>query len=102
MISYEIRVWSDDFQAAFLGKKRAEFRKADRLYQEGDELVLREWDPKRRVYLGRYLRTQITHVASGGEYRPEERSLPAGYVLISFGAWTTHGIGTPGPWEARP
>src|SRR5690242_1788526 len=47
------------------GRKRAEFRRDDRLYAVGDRLDLREWDPATEQYTGFRLTARVTHLARG-------------------------------------
>lgn len=56
------------------GDKRAEFRKADRDFQKGDELELRCVDIDYQT-----LRFVITHVVYGPEY-----GIPEGYCMLSI------------------
>ncbi|HJX59374.1 hypothetical protein A2V61_03805 [Candidatus Woesebacteria bacterium RBG_19FT_COMBO_47_8] len=44
------------------GKKTFEVRLADWKCKEGDVLVLREWDPKNKVYTGRVLEKRVGYV----------------------------------------
>jgi predicted transcriptional regulator len=51
------------FQAILDGKKNYEFRLADWECNEGDTLLLREWDPETKDYTGREVRKKVTYVA---------------------------------------
>ena len=43
----------------FLGKKNYEFRLDDFEINEGDKLVLKEWDPKIKHYTGRKIEKEV-------------------------------------------
>ena len=73
---HDIKILPVHFNAAVSGKKRAELRKLDRDYAEGDTLMLREWT-EIGGYTGRVIRVEVTHIANVGEYAP-------GYLLLSF------------------
>lgn len=58
----EKRLWPDGFQRVLDGKKTYELRLGDFKIEEGDILVLREWDPEMSSYTGRVLERQVGHV----------------------------------------
>jgi len=43
-------------------KKKAEVRLADFKIESGDILILKEWNPKKKKYTGRYLKKKIKRV----------------------------------------
>lgn len=49
----EKKIWPEFFDAVEKGEKKVEIRLADFEIAGGDELVLKEWDPKRKQYTGR-------------------------------------------------
>jgi ribosomal protein S17 len=63
MRKIEKKAWPEYFQAIVEGKKNFEVRLADFDCKEGDILVLREWDPKRKEYTGRVIEKKVTYVA---------------------------------------
>ena len=65
---HELRSWPDEFEAVSRGKKTHEVRKWDRDYQEGDLLILREYDPIKKHYSARMLYREVTHVTQGGRF----------------------------------
>ena len=67
MTTHDLKIWPQYFDAVSDGKKRAELRKNDRDYQEGDVLNLREFDPKTDRYTGRCVTAVVTHVQRIGE-----------------------------------
>jgi Domain of unknown function (DUF3850) len=62
MARHEVKIWSELFDAVVSGKKRAELRKNDRDYQDGDVLEMREFDPHVEQYTGRSVTVLVTHV----------------------------------------
>lgn len=61
-MKHEKKTWTDHFQKIFEGKKTFDLRLADWECQEGDVLVLREWDPKIKEYTGRVVEKEVTFV----------------------------------------
>ncbi len=75
----ELKCHPEPFTATWLGNKTHEVRKTDdRTFMRWNTLLLREWDPERQVYSGRWIRTEITHITRGGEW-----GLPADVVVMS-------------------
>lgn len=62
---HRIKVWPSQFLPTFDGRKRHEWRKNDRDFAVGDELVLEEFDPHRKEYTGRVLTGRITWITEG-------------------------------------
>ncbi len=77
-MEHELRCWPEHYAVIETGAKTCELRLADRPYQRGDSLLLREWEPVGNGYTGRQLRVRVTHVLSGGEW------LAPGYVAMSI------------------
>lgn len=63
------------FQAAWVGDKTFEIRKDDRGFNERDEIVLQEWDPK-EGYTGREIEGVIKYMTN---FEQKEN-----YVVFSF------------------
>lgn len=61
------------------GWKCADFRKADRDFQEGDRIRMREFDPVYGSYTGSEFSCWITHVLGGGKF-----GIPEGYCVLSI------------------
>jgi hypothetical protein len=74
--SHELKILPEFFNAVISGHKKAEIRKADRLFSAGDELWLREWTHQ-HGYTGRDMYRVITHVTDLIGYAP-------GYVMLSI------------------
>lgn len=85
MKSHELKTWPEPFEAVRDGRKRHEFRKDDRGYEIGDELVLREWDPETQEYTGeRALCVEVTYLTRGPAF-----GIPEGYVVMSIARGST-------------
>lgn len=58
----EKKTWPEYFQEIFNGKKNFELRLNDFDLEEGDILVLKEWDPNTKSYTGRELEKEVSFV----------------------------------------
>jgi len=56
------KVWPEYFQKIVEGKKTFELRLNDFEINEGDILVLKEWDPETKDYTGRELEKEVGYV----------------------------------------
>jgi len=63
MKKIEKKVWPEYFQAILDGKKNYELRLADWSCNEGDVLVLKEWNPETKNFTGRECEKGVTYVA---------------------------------------
>lgn len=61
---HELKSWVGLFEPIFDGSKTHDLRVMDRDYTVGDTCLLREWDPKNRVYTGREVDVTITYITS--------------------------------------
>ena len=52
----------DYFELLMKGRKKFEFRVADFDIEEGDTLILQEWDPKSKKYTGRSIIKNVGYV----------------------------------------
>lgn len=75
-----LKCWPEFFALVFSGVKKFEVRKNDRNYQEGDVLVLREWDPETTSYSGKACVKKVEHVMAGGDF-----GVKVGYVVLGIG-----------------
>ncbi len=57
------KIWPEYFDAIASGKKKFELRLNDFEVNEGDTLVLKEWDPSTKKYTGRNVEKKVTYVA---------------------------------------
>jgi len=62
-MNIEKKIWPKYFQAILDGKKNHELRLADWECNEGDTLLLKEWDPETKSYTGRELSKKVKYVA---------------------------------------
>lgn len=56
------KVWKEYFEKILAGKKKFELRLADFEVNEGDTLVLEEWDKNKQEYTGRKVETTATYI----------------------------------------
>ena len=56
------KIWPEYFDEVSSGKKKFELRLNDFGINEGDTLVLEEWDPKTKEYTGRKVEKQVGYV----------------------------------------
>jgi len=62
MRNIEKKVWPEYFQQILDGKKTFEVRLNDFEIEEGDTLILKEWDPVSGEYTGRELSKEVGYV----------------------------------------
>lgn len=75
---HDLKIRPREYELVVDGRKKHEIRKADRIFQVGDELELREWalqprdvegrDETGMAYTGRRVRVHVTHITHGGEW----------------------------------
>ena len=56
------KVWPEYFNLVSSGKKKFELRVADFDIQEGDTLLLEEWNPQTKEYTGRTIEKKVSYV----------------------------------------
>lgn len=61
--THELKTWPGYFQKIVDGRKSFEARVNDRVFCEGDTVVLREWNPDTKAYTGRALTKRVGYVA---------------------------------------
>lgn len=86
MSKIEKKVWPEYFQKISDGKKKYELRLADFDVNEGDVLVLKEWDPNTKEYTGRELTKNVTYVLRTNDvtFWDKEDVDKYGYQIIAF------------------
>ncbi len=62
MARIEKKLWAEYFDQVASGKKKYELRLNDFEVNEGDTLVLKEWDRDKKEYTGRMLEKSVTLV----------------------------------------
>lgn len=67
MATHELKTWPEYFSAIVSGRKKFEIRDGrDRMFRIGDELVLREYDPRPGGgYTGRKVHMYATYIHYG-------------------------------------
>jgi len=60
MATIKKKIWPEYFDLVSSGKKKVELRLADFDIQEGDTLLLEEWDPKTKEYTGRIIEKKVS------------------------------------------
>ena len=68
MIIHCLKTWPEPFEALWNGHKNYEYRKNDRDFHTGDELVLQEWDPDTNQYSGRSLKAKVLYIDLGPDW----------------------------------
>lgn len=86
MAKIEKKVWPEYFQAILDGKKTYELRLADFECNDGDILILEEWNPKTKEYTGRIIEKIVTYVGKTKAltFWPKEDIDKYGYQIIAF------------------
>ena len=77
MKTHDLKTWPEPFEAVWRGEKHHEVRVDDRSFAVGDELLLREWDPKTETYSNRGIQVRVTHIT-------REPFVPAPLCVMSF------------------
>lgn len=73
---HELKIGSEFFEAVKDGRKKFEIRKNDRNYQEGDILILKEYDPITQSFSGEIIKVEITYMT---DYAQQD-----GYVVLGI------------------
>jgi len=63
------KIWPEYFEAVKSGKKKFELRLNDFDVNEGDTLILEEWDPETKEYTGQSIEKKVGYVL---KFKPEE------------------------------
>lgn len=66
------------FEAVADGRKKFELRLNDFAIQEGDTLILEEWNPELKEYTGRRLEKKVTYV---GRFKIDELFWPEAEIM---------------------
>jgi len=67
------KIWPEYFEAVASGKKKYELFLNDFEINEGDTLMLEEWNPKRQKYTGRRMEKKVTYV---GKFKIDDQFWP--------------------------
>jgi hypothetical protein len=77
--THELKCWPGFFREIYEERKRFEVRYNDRDFHEGDELILREWEPNAMKYTGRVIGCDVGFILPGGTFGIEK-----GFVVMSL------------------
>ena len=82
----EKKILKEYFDKIESGKKKFELRLGDWECNEGDVLVLREWDSVKNDYTGKEIEKKVTYVFNTKEvdFWSEEEVKKHGYMIINF------------------
>lgn len=82
----EKKIWPEYFEAIKQGRKKFELRLADFKIKEGDILVLREWDPRKKEYTGRKLKRKVKYALKYklGDFWPQKEIEKYGLYIIQI------------------
>lgn len=89
MNKIEKKIWPEYFQQVLDGKKTYDLRLNDFEINEGDILVLKEWDPNTKDYTGRKLERRVGYVGKCkmdelAQFLGEEEAKNKGIQVISI------------------
>ena len=74
----ELKTWPGPFRDIKSGRKTFEYRRDDRHYEEGDDLLLREWSPD-SGYTGDEILVSVPHLIRGPDF-----GIAPGFVCMSI------------------
>jgi len=82
----EKKILPEYFELIKSGKKTYDFRLGDFEINEGDILVLKEWDKKEQMFTGREIEKSVTYVGrtKGDTTWSRQEVDEYGYQIISF------------------
>lgn len=67
-MTHELKILPGYFEKVVSGEKTFEIRKNDRDFEEGDTLLLKEWDQITEQYTGREIGVVITYILDDETY----------------------------------
>jgi len=80
------KAWPEFFEKVLKGEKNFDLRLGDFNINEGDVLVLEEWDPKTKEYTGRKIEKKVKYLmrTKNLDFWTKEEIDEFGLVVISF------------------
>ena len=80
------KVWPEYFEKIISGKKKFELRLADFEINEGDVLILEEWDNNKKEYTGRKIEVIATYIIKTKDqnFWPQDEVEKYGFQIIQF------------------
>lgn len=79
MKEHVLKTWPEYYEKVRSKEKTFEVRANDRNFQEGDVLILREWNPSELKYTGRKLQFKVGYILKGDQFGIKE-----GYCVLSL------------------
>lgn len=76
---HKLNIWPQYFEAVCSNRKTFEVRVDDRIFNEGDELELHEWEPELKIYTGRMIARNVGYILRGPAF-----GIEAGYVVMAL------------------
>ena len=73
---HELKIEPKYLEAVKGGRKKFEIRNNDRNYQEGDILILRDYDPITQLFSGEIIKVEVTYMT---DYAQQD-----GYVVLGI------------------
>ncbi|HLD92177.1 MAG TPA: DUF3850 domain-containing protein [Patescibacteria group bacterium] len=82
----EKKTWPEMFESILSGRKTFDARIADFAINEGDTLILREYDPETKKYTGRTIEKKITFVLNSKDQKfwTKKDIDKSGLVIMGF------------------
>jgi Domain of unknown function (DUF3850) len=80
MSPIELKTVNPFFQGVWDRKKKFEIRLNDRDFQVGQVLMLKEYCPERKIFLGRWVLVQVKYVLTSDQF---PQGLQPGYAAMS-------------------
>ncbi len=82
----EKKAWPEYFEKILSGEKTYDMRIADFEINQGDILILKEWDPETEEYTGRSIEKEVGYVGKTKDFPfwSEEDIKKYGYQVISL------------------
>lgn len=86
MATIHKKVWPEYSAKIISGKKKFELRLADFEINEGDTLILEEWDKEKKEYTGRKIEVVATYILKTKDqtFWPPEEVEKHGFQIIQF------------------
>lgn len=69
---HELKIWPEYFDAVQRREKTFEVRQNDRDFNEGDTLILKEWDRRENIFTGREIKAEVPYILYGGQWGIEK------------------------------
>ena len=70
-MTHELKIHPEYYKDVLLGLKKVEVRLNDRNYQEGDLLILNEFDPKTEKYTGGQVKRKVDYIMKYKGLQPD-------------------------------